>query len=135
MIKINLTYPECSQYFDKSNKKVFGKFKDEASGLPIGEFLRLRSKMYSYMKGNEKGGKIAKGIEKNVIKKNIKHQNYKDILFNNKQLYHKTKTIRSENHQIGSYVINKVSLSCFDHKRYILNDGVSSYAFGHKNIE
>ena len=41
------------------------------------------------------------------------------------------KTIRSQNHQIGSYNINKVSLSCFDDKRYILSDGITSYAYGH----
>jgi len=45
------------------------------------------------------------------------------------------KTIRSENHQLGSYEINKVSLSCFDDKRYILDDGITSYAYGHKNIK
>ena len=32
------------------------------------------------------------------------------------------KTIRSNNHQLGSYGLNKVSLSCFDDKRYILDD-------------
>ena len=44
------------------------------------------------------------------------------------------KTIRSDNHQLGSYEINKVSLSCFDDKRYIHEDGKTSYAYGHKNI-
>ena len=44
------------------------------------------------------------------------------------------KTIRGQNHQLGIYVINKVSLSCFD-KRYILNDGLQSYAYGHYKIE
>ena len=29
--------------------------------------------MYSYVKDNEKGGRTAKGIKKNVIKNNIKH--------------------------------------------------------------
>ena len=52
-----------------------------------------------------------KGIKKNVIKKDIKHKNYKDILFNNKQVYHKMKTIQSQRHHLGSYEINKISLS------------------------
>ena len=80
----NSDYPEDSKYFFKENKKVIGKFKDEAAGIPVVEFIGLRSKMYSYIKDNEKGGKTAKGIKKNVIKKNIKHENYKDVLFNNK---------------------------------------------------
>ena len=60
----NSDYPENSPYFDKTNKKVIGKFKDEAADIPISEFIGLRSKMYSYMKDNQKGGKIAKGIKK-----------------------------------------------------------------------
>ena len=42
----NSEYPENSPYFDKSNKKLIGKFKDEASGIPINEFIGLRSKTY-----------------------------------------------------------------------------------------
>ena len=34
-------------------------------------------------------------------------------------MHHKTKTIRSQNHELGSYVFNKVSLSSCDDKRYI----------------
>ena len=131
----NSDYPESSPYFNKTNKKVIGKFKDEAAGVPICEFVGLRSKMYSYIKDDNKGGKTAKGIKKNIIKNNITHENYKYILFNDEQMYHKMKTIRSDNHELGSYEINKVSLSCFDDKRYIHKDGKTSYAYGHKNIK
>ena len=130
----NSDYPEYSPFFYKTNKKVIGKFKDESAGFPITEFVGLRSKMYSYMKDNQKGGKTAKGIKKNVIKNNIMHDDYKETLFNNKQMYHKMKTIRSENHQLGSYELNKVSLCCFDDKRYIHDNGITSYAYGHKKI-
>ena len=130
----NSDYPEYSPFFYKTNKKVIGKFKDESAGIPITEFVGLRSKMYSYMKDNQKGGKTAKGIKKNVIKNNIMHDDYKETLFNNKQMYHKMKTIRSENHQLGSYELNKVSLSCFDDKRYIHEDGIKSYAYGYKKL-
>ena len=131
----NSDYPEGSQYFDKTNKKVIGKFKDEAAGVPICEFIGLRSKMYSYIKDNQTGGKTAKGIKRNVIKNDIKPENYKQTLFNNEQMYHKMKTIRSINHQLGSYEINKVSLSCFDDKRYLFADGISSLAYGHYLIK
>ena len=130
----NSDYPESSPYFDKTNKKVIGKFKDEASGVPICEFVGLRSKMYSYIKDNNQVGKTAKGIKRNIIKKDITHENYKQTLFENKQMHHTMKTIRSNNHQLGSYEINKVSLSCFDDKRYIHNNGVTSYAYGHHKI-
>ena len=87
--------------------------------MPIKEFIGLRSKMYSYIKDNSQNSKTAKGIKKNIIKNNIKPENYKDVLWNNKQILHKMKTIRSEKHQINSYEINKISLSCFDDKIYI----------------
>ena len=113
----NSDYPESSPYYCNTNKKVIGKFKDEACGIPIIEFVGLKSKMYSYVKDNEKGGKTAKGTKKNVIKNNIKHEDYKRTLINEEQMHHKMKTIRSQRHQLGSYEINKVSLSCFDDKR------------------
>ena len=52
-----------------------------------------------------------------------------------KVLHHKMKTIRSQKHQLGSYEINKVALSCFNDKHYIHNNGISSYAYGHYKIE
>ena len=128
----NSDYSQDSQYFDRTNKKVLDKFKDEAAGIPITEFVGLRSKMY--MKDNDKGGKTAKGIKKNIIKKNITHENYKYVPFNNEQMHHTMKTIRSNLHQLGSYELNKVSLSCFDDKRYIHNNGMASYAYGHYKI-
>ena len=87
--------------------------------------------MYSYVKDNHKEERTAKGIKKNVIKNDINHENYKQTLFSEEQIHHKMKTIRSKNHQLGSYEINKVSLSCFDDKRYILENGIDSYAYGH----
>ena len=38
----NSDYPENNTFFDKSNKKVTGKFKDESCGIPITEFVGLR---------------------------------------------------------------------------------------------
>ena len=90
--------------------------------------------MYSYIKDTDQCGKTAKGTKKNVIKKDIKHDNYKDVLFNNKQMYHKMKTIRSQDYQLGSYEVNKISLSCFDDKRYLRDNGIDSYAYGNYNI-
>ena len=131
----NSDYPESSQYYCNVNKKIIGKFKDEACGIPITEFIGLKSKMYSYVKDNEKGEKTAKGIKKNVIKNNIKHEDYKNTLINNEQMHHKIKTIRSQRHQLGSYEINKVSLSCFDDKHYIRDNGTSTNAYGHHKIK
>ena len=90
--------------------------------------------MYSYTKDNNDSLRTAKGIKKNVIKKNINHEDYCNVLFNMNQLLHDMKTIRSQKHQLGSYELNKVSLSCFDDKRYIHDNGITSFAYGHHKI-
>ena len=115
-------------------KKVIGKFKDEAAGMIIIDFAGLKPKMYSYQTEN-KNNKTAKGVKKNVVKKEIKHKDYLDCLFNNQIMRHKMNTIRSDHHQISSYQINKTSLSCYDDKCYILHDGISSLAYGHYRTE
>ena len=130
----NSDYNKESPFYNDSNKKVIGKFKDESAGIPITEFVGLRSKMYSYVKDNERTARTAKGIKKQVIIKDIKHEDYKNVLFNNEQIHHKIKTIRSEKHLLGSYELNKISLSCFDDKRFIHENGITSYAYGHYQI-
>ena len=131
----NSDYDKDSPFWDATNKKVIGKFKDEAAGVPIKEFVGLRSKMYSYIKDNGSNGKTAKGIKKIVIKKEIQHSNYKEVLLENRQMHHKMKTFRSINHQVSTYEIQKVSLSCYDNKRYILDDGATTRAYGHYKNE
>ena len=130
----NSDYPSDSKFYFSENKKVIGKFKDETAGVPIKEFIGLKSKMYSISLDNEKFSKKAKGVKKNVIRKGISHGDYLDVLNQSKVMHHKMKTIRSDCHQISSYEINKIFLSPFDDKRYILSDGISSYAYGHLNI-
>ena len=70
----NSDYPESSPYYFNVNKKIIGKFKDEACGILITEFYGLKSKMYSYVKDNEKSGRTVLGIKKNAIKNNIRHE-------------------------------------------------------------
>ena len=45
------------------------------------------------------------------------------------------KRIQSKLHKIGIYGVNKISLSCFDDKRYILNDGIITLAYFHKYLK
>ena len=44
---------------------------------------------------------------------------FKDTLFNQKIMRHKMRRIQSKKHKLGTYEINKISLSCFDDKRYV----------------
>ena len=124
-------YPKDSKYFSAENKKVIGKMKDECAGISMHEFVGLRSKMYSYVKAGG-GDKKAKGIKKGVVKKDITHQDFVDTLRKEKQMRHKQKTIRSNKHQVSTYDMQKISLSAYDDKRFILDDGTTSLAYGHK---
>ena len=107
----NSDHTESSPFHFSDSKKVIGKMKDEAAGVPITEFVGLRSKLYSYIKGDAGGGRTAKGVKKSVVKKVIRHENYREVLFNSQQLHYNMRAIRSTNRQLHSYNINKVSLS------------------------
>ena len=58
---------------------------------------------------------------------------FKDVLFGEKIIRHKMKRIQSKNHKLRTYEINKISLSCFDDKRYMLDDGIYTLSYFHKN--
>ena len=127
-------YDKGSKYWDDTNKKVVGKFKDETDGVPIVEFVGLRSKMYSFEKMGGESVNRAKGVKKCVVSNVISHKDYRDTLLGRGQMRHKMTTIRSDRHRLWTCEVNKVSLSCFDDKRYVLPSGVDSYAYGHWRI-
>ena len=60
----NSDYPENSPYHDKTNKKVIGKFKDEAASIPIVEFVGLKSKMYNYIKNDKKAERLPRVLKR-----------------------------------------------------------------------
>ena len=47
----------------------------------------------------------------------------------------KMKRIQSKLHRIGTYDVLEIPLSCFDDKRYISDDGISSLAYLHKDVK
>ena len=56
----------------------------EFGGKIIKEFVALRPKTYSYLTDDCEEDKKAKGTKKCVIKKELKFDNYKDCLLNDK---------------------------------------------------
>ena len=58
---------------------------------------------------------------------------FNDVLLNKKIIKHKTKRIQSKKHKLGTYEIGKISLSCFDNKRYVLDNGIYTFSYFHKN--
>ena len=81
-------YPFDSKYYDRTNKKVLGKMKDEFNGVKIVEF-GLKSKMYSLISVDDSEVNKVKGINKK-----LRHEEYVDVLFNKKVVTHNMKTIR-----------------------------------------
>ena len=109
-------YPLNSKFFDPVNKKVIGKMEDEFKGKIISEFAGLKSKMYSLISVDNEEVTRAKRVNKKV-----RHKEFVKVLFNKKVITHNMKRIQSKLHRIGTYVC-KISLSCFDDKRCILDD-------------
>ena len=75
--------------------------------------------------------KKCKGVSKHTIKKDITIDDYRDTLFSSTEKTHSMKSIKSHNHIIKSCEITNCSLSCFDNKRYILEDGITTLAYGY----
>ena len=74
-------YSKDSEFFDRTNKKVVGKMKNEFGGVIIGEFIGLKSKMYSIKKIDGKETNTAKGV--NVA---TEFNEFKDVLLVKKLL-------------------------------------------------
>ena len=60
---------------------------------------------------------------------------FKDTLFNKKIIRHKMRRTQSKRHKMGTYEINKISLSCFDDKRFVLNNGIYTLAYFYKDLK
>ena len=86
--------------------------------------------MYSLISVDIKAVTKAKGVNKK-----LRHKEFVNVLSNKKVIKHNMKRNQSKLHRIGTYDICKISLSCFDNKRYILDDGVNTLAYFHNDIK
>ena len=78
--------------------------------------------MYSFFAAEK-----TKGVNKNVVAP-ISYDEYKDVLLNKKCFRHSMNRIQSKDLRKGTYEINKISLSWFDDKIHILNNGYDGLA-------
>ena len=77
---------------------------------------------------------ITKRVQTKVTVRLLSFKNFTVYYFRKKILRHTMRGIKPKNHNLGTYEINKISLSCFDDKRYILQNGINTLAYGHKDI-
>ena len=127
-------YPTSHPLYSETNKKRVGCWKDEnSSDSPISEFVGLRAKLYSI--SSAKSNKIkAKGISKSYKIQKLRHETFLKVLRSKVPTSAKFCRFQSANHVLKTVLVDKLCLSPFDCKRYILPDGIRTLAFGHRSI-
>lgn len=134
-------YPVPNDYnIERKNKKVPGLFTDELKGQIAVAFVGLRAKCYALRSLNDKKinqkMKKSKGVKKSVLKRKITFKDYLNCIRKNSEIKRTQNTIRSIKHTVYSITQEKVALSPFDDKRYIIKpDGVDTLAWGHYAID
>ena len=127
-----------ARFKDNTNKKVVGKFKDEGDGKVWSEMVGLRPKMYSASLHDGTEKKTGKGIKRSYLQNSVTHADYVRCIKSQdvRDMSQKAtfQCIRSKQHKLASYEITKTGLSCYDNKRYILDDGINSLSYGHHKI-
>ena len=96
-----LTFSNCLsnlKYYDKSNKLVIGKTKNETRGIAIQELFGLKREMYLLLVDNTQHKKT-KGMNRNFAA-TTSHNEYKVVLLNDKCLRHAMNRIQNKDHTI-----------------------------------
>ncbi|CAH1106760.1 unnamed protein product [Psylliodes chrysocephalus] len=166
---------DCYKYFDTSdyeqpniynipsvNKKVLGLMKDENNGIPMTDFVGLRSKIYltkvvqteadikkkrrkleeEAYDGDEIDeiiknfgvSKKAKGVKSSVVKTKINFSDFIDCLETCTKVVTQN-LIRSEKHKVHSIKQETIALSVQDDKRYLIPDSNETLPWGHYSIK
>ena len=103
--------------------------KDEYGGTPIIEFISPKPKLHAIIDVNNYEKSFHKGHNSN-----IGSDEFKDVINNKKVIRHPMKKIAFKNHKMYTQENNKISLACFDDKRYIIEDKINTLKYGHKDI-
>ena len=106
--------------------------KDELGGKIMTEFVALRPKTYLYLTDDCKEDKKTKGTKKCVIKRQLKFNDYKNCLLNDKVALKSQKRFKSERHDVYTENVNKIALSNNDDKRLLTFDKITTYPYGYK---
>ena len=103
------------------------------------EFIALRAKTYAYLidgyndedyEKNKIINKKAKGTKKCTIKRELKFDNYKESLFDNKVILKSQQRFRSDHHEVYTEEVNKIALSSNDDKRIQTSHKITTYPYG-----
>ena len=145
-------YPQDHFCYDNSNAMVLGKFKDEAKGVPIKEFIGLMAKLYCIVFANKPNAvteeeqqqqedgpsapkrpklippvKRAKGVNRGVVSHGLNVDDYRRCLLNQTVKETENDRFQSHHHIMYTMKVTKRSVGPYDDKRYVdvtdLNSG------------
>ena len=135
-------------YSDSIACKI-GCVKDESGGKVFSQFCLLQPKMYSmaYLSDSSSAYKKAKGVQRNVVEKQLKHQDYVDMFNSIGTIYEdeacesdvapplvkRQRRFASLRHQLYTVEQVKVALNCRDNKRMWISHN-KSVPFGHYSL-
>nr|WP_253308703.1 DNA polymerase [Rickettsia endosymbiont of Ceutorhynchus assimilis] len=166
---------DCHTHFDTSdydpnniykipqvNKKVLGMMKDENNGIPMTNYVGLRSKLYATKVMVTEGDiqkkkkelrdadydddeieliisnygvtKKAKGVKYNVVRNKITFDDYIECLETYSEKCISQTIIRSEKHKVYTMNQTKIGLSSSDDKRYLIPGSNKTLPWGHYSI-
>lgn len=120
--------------YSKENYKKMGKFKCECAGRRILAVACPRTKAYS-IKLENKDIKKLKGIKKSYVENNMTFEHYKRCVLENENHQAKFKSIVSNRHLVYTADVSKLGLNSEDRKRVVLENGIDSLPYGHKDLK
>ena len=112
------------------NKKALGFLKDEEARKITREVVALRPETWSYLMDDGSKHKKAKGTKKCITIHCLRHEDYKDCLFNNTVILRLQERFKSDYHNMYTEKVNKVRLSSNDDKRLQTFDRITTYPHG-----
>ena len=110
--------------------------------LPIREWIGLNPKVYSIIHRHRdkdtnveewKNKKTLKGVSKAVVKNNIQHKDYVDVISTDCVAVRDVVSIRSFNHQLYTFKQAKIALTSFYDKMCMINRN-DCVPFGYVNV-
>ena len=93
-------YPAGHKFFSNQYKAQPGCVKNECPGVAIREIIMLRPKSYSILLETDNAKKRAKGVQRHVVEKVVKHKDYKEAYEETAALHFETRRIGSLQHQL-----------------------------------
>ena len=127
-------YPRDHPLYCADRAKIPGFFKDETGGRVIREFVGLRSKMYSLEMADGGPTKKAAGGILLIAADKLTHQQYREAL--HASTVHKVSFSinKSTQHTLTVEEVERVGLCPYDDKVWVADDGITTFAHGHKSI-